>query len=156
MSLLIAVYVLLLTTLVLLRFRKRFNAEYRRQEMLTWPRAKAILQTDHLQLEDAKSQPGGLTKLDRSYQFYTQGRAFHGTRVIPEEITVSREQKAIITKRLNEQRDQLTVRFNPQNPKENVLRVGHQHLSWTNVVAYAFFGVVIPAGLLYLLLTMPK
>jgi len=149
MHLFIAAYVLLLTALVLFRFRKRFNAEHRRQEMITWPRAKAVFDTEHLQLRAAKERPGAVTILDRKYKFFTQGKEFNGHYVTPDEVNVSPEQRTIINKLLNERREELVVRFNPALPQENVLKVGHPHLTWGHVFAYALFGVVIPAAIIY-------
>lgn len=149
MHLFITVYVLLLLGFVLLRFRKRFNAEHRRQEMITWPRTKAVFDADQIQLRAAKERPGAITILDRKYRFFTRGKEFNGHYVTPDEVHISPEQKTIINKLLNERREELVVRFNPAMPQENVLKVGHANLTWGHVFAYALFGVVIPVAMIY-------
>lgn len=136
--------------LVGLRFVKRFNAEFRRQEMTTWPTAKAVFDVDHLQLRNDAERPGAVGELDRNYQFYSQGQAYTGKRLVADTVTISQERQTIVNKLLNEQREELTVRFNPAAPEENVLRVGHAHLTWWKVLVYAFFGVAIPVGMIYM------
>lgn len=138
--------------LVGLRFVKRFNAEFQRQEMTTWPTTKALFDVDHIQLRNDPERAGAVGELDRDYQFYSQGQAYTGKRLVADAVTISRERQTIVNKLLNEQRDELTVRFNPATPEENVLRVGHAHLTWWKMLVYAFFGVVVPVYMIYMTL----
>lgn len=152
MSIFILLWPVLLFILVGLRFVKRFNAEFRRQEMTTWPTAKAVFDVDHLQLRNDPEREGAMGELDRNYQFYSQGQAYAGKRLVADAVTISPERRTIVNKLLNEQREELTVRFNPAAPEENVLRVGHAHLTWWKVLVYAFFGVVVPVFMIYMYL----
>jgi hypothetical protein len=139
----------LLTAFIAFRFRKRFNAEFRRQQMITWPTVRVLTDNEHLQLRKEEGRTTYAAELDEDYHFFTHGKRYTGQQLIGEEIPLSTEQKTIITKRLNEQRSQLTARFNPAAPEENMLRVGHSSLGWGKVLVYAFFGVVLPTFFAY-------
>lgn len=156
MSIFLILWLSGLVVLIALRFGKRFNAEFRRQEMVTWPTAKGIFDTENLQLRNDPDRKGAVGELDRDYQFYSHGKAYTGRKLIAEEITISREQQLIVNKLLNKGRDDLSVRFNPKQPEDNVLRVGHAHLTWWKIFVYAFFGVVIPVFMVYCILQWPN
>lgn len=151
MEFVLFVLCVVLMVVLLLRFRQRFNAEHRRQERLTWPRARMHSTAERLELRPDQQRQGARTRLRTEYRFFSQGESHRGDRVIPEDVHVSREQATIVNDHLNKHRDGLTVRFNPRNPADNALRVGHASLSWWRTGVYVLLGLYLPASLLYLL-----
>ena len=141
---------IVLVLLTLFRFRRRFNAEFDRQTMITWPVSSAIFTSRPIELEK-KGQPGAPTvsKLEQSYSFYTQGEAFTGNRLIPEITLIAPEEEDRIERKLNEQGRTWWVKYNPDDPSENMLKAGHGGLSWSKVLVYAFFGVILPGFFIY-------
>lgn len=150
----IIVWPLLLFLMVAFRFRRRFNAEFTRQRMLTWPEATAVFSTRPLELEQ-KEHAGSpiLSELKGGYTFYNNGTAYHGNRLIPDLKLLDPLARDIIERKLNEPGREWKIKYNPADPNDNLLRVDHEKLSWLNVLIYAVMGLIIPLFLLASALT---
>ena len=94
--------------------------------MITWPEAAAIFTSYPIGLEK-KGQPGAPTvsKLEEAYSFYTQGEAFSGDRLIPELTLIAPEEEDRIERRLNNSARAWKVKYDPDDPRINMLKVGH-------------------------------
>lgn len=142
---------IVLFLLVVFRFRRRFNAEFDRQQQITWPSVPARFPTDRLELEIApltESMPYS-SCLANGYEFYTHGDRFVGKQLLPEEHLLDQAAGTALNLDLNTRKAELEVRYDPVDPARNFLAVGHGGLSWGKVVVYAFFGVVLPLFLIY-------
>jgi hypothetical protein len=143
---------IVLFLLVVFHFRWRFNAEFDRQQQITWPAVPAVFSTEKLEL--TKALPGGEsmpynTSLTQHYAFYSQGARHVGNQLLPELLALDEGSHAALVKQLNDQKSTLQVRYDPTRPVQNFLAVGHGGLSWPKVCIYAFFGVVLPMLLIY-------
>lgn len=146
-----ALFPLILFGLAFWRFRQRWYAESKRQRQITWPEAKPAFGVDQLQLRKEKGDEEKfyVAELDEDYYLYTHGQRFRGNKLLPETALIKEEEQKTINQILNVKRELLRAKFNPEDPRENMLSVGHQSLSWTKVLIYAFFGVLIPAFFIY-------
>ncbi|MEM9929295.1 MAG: hypothetical protein AAF840_05725, partial [Bacteroidota bacterium] len=141
---------LLLFLLVLFRFRRRFNHEFARQSQITWPEATALFTLRPIALQKGeKPHANGTTELAEPYHFYSQGAEFTGRQLLPEVLSLRKEEQQRIEQRLNAADKTWKVKYNPKDPQENMLRVGHSGLSWWKVVVYGFFGIVLPLCFVY-------
>jgi hypothetical protein len=142
---------IVLFLLVVFRFRRRFNAEFERQQQITWPSVPARFSTDRLELEIApltEAMPYS-SWLAHGYEFYTHGDRFVGKQLLPEEQLLDKTAGTALNLELNTRKAELAVRYDPADPTRNFLAVGHSGLSWGKVIIYAFFGVVLPLLLTY-------
>lgn len=142
---------LLLFGLVVWRFRQRYNAEFLRQRQITWPEAKPAFGVGALQLrkERGEEKKYFVSELEENYHLFTHGERFKGNRLLPELVMVKEGDQKEINQALNEKRETLMVKFNPDDPTDNMLSVGHPGLGWSKVLIYALFGVLIPTFMLY-------
>jgi hypothetical protein len=135
------------------RFWLRFRKERQRQLMVTWPKSKPHFEEDEpsFALRGTQNQSVRWNYLNDQYTFFTQGEKFSGNHLLPEEFHVGvREAEEVETNlRLAEEAGSLRVHYNPADPVQNYLAVGHTHLSWGRVVAYLILGVCIPLFLVY-------
>lgn len=148
---------IILFLLVVFRFRRRFNAEFARQQAITWPAVPALFSVDTLDLEEtepASEVPSYRSSLANGYMFYTHGKRFTGNQLLPEQLALDEGARTTLLQRLNARKDSLQVRYDPDGPAHNFLAVGHSGLSWAKVLVYAFFGVVLPLFIAYSMLTL--
>lgn len=145
-----------LFALTLHRFGNRFNEEVDRQRMLTWPRVPAIFDPkEPILLEPSIGARRGVkwfTRLAEPYRFYFNGELREGNNLIPEKIRLNNNDQQEIGRRLNRRREELTVRYNPEDFTENMLLVPHAGISWPRLAVYLFFGVVLPVVFIHFLL----
>jgi hypothetical protein len=154
---LLLVWPIILFFLVVFRFRRRFNAEFDRQHQITWPAVPALFAVDTLELEASEPASEGTpyrSSLANGYEFYTHGKRFTGNQLLPEQLALDESARTTLLQRLNARKDTLQVRYDPNGPVRNFLAVGHGGLSWSKVVVYAFFGVVLPLFLGYAALAL--
>lgn len=146
----IIVIAILLVAATAYRFHCRFNAEFHRQRMITWPRVPAIFDPkEPILLEPyVGSEKKWFTRLLKPYRFYFNGELREGNHLIPDKVKLKEYDQWEVGRRLNRRRDGLTVRCNPEAPEENALLVPHQKLSWPNLLGYVFYGVVLPFALI--------
>lgn len=130
-------------------FLAGFNRERRRQRAFTWPKTRVALPDEKLSLQTKESAHDFVATLTKSYHFFYRGEKTANTSVILHDPKISVEQQKLILAILEERRNKLNVRFNPDNPKESTLQIGLQELSWTRTLFYIFIGIVIPAFLLF-------
>lgn len=153
---------IILFLLVAYRFRKRFQAEVRRQQAITWPAVPASFGVDVLDLAAAEPVRGNAayrSTLAADYQFYTLGKRYAGNEILPEQLTLDKEARTTLLQRLNACKNTLQVRYDPADPARSFLAVGHGRLNWTKVIGYAVLGVILPLFLTYsalALLTDPE
>ena len=142
---------LILFGLVVWRFRQRYNAEFMRQRQITWPEAKPAFGVGKLRVrkERGEEKKYYVSELDENYHLYTHGQRFTGKRLLPEAVMIKKGEQLAINNALNDKRETLMVKFNPDDPSDNMLSVGHPGLGWSKVLVYALFGVLIPVFMLY-------
>ena len=143
---------IILFLLVVFRFRRRFNAEFNRQQAITWPVVPVFFAVNALELEASEPVDEGTpfrSGLVNGYEFYTHGKRFTGNQLLPEQIALDEGTRTILLQRLNARKDKLQARYDPASPAHNFLAVGHGGLSWHKVIVYAFFGIALPLFLTY-------
>jgi hypothetical protein len=134
------------------RFHSRFNAEVHRQRMLTWPEVPAIFDPNEpilLEPHIGSASKEWFTRLLKPYRFYYNGELREGNHLIPDNIKLREYDQRAVARKLNWRREQMTVRCNSEVPEDNTLLVPHQGLTWSRLLVYLFFGVVLPVLFLY-------
>lgn len=132
------------------RFVRRLSAETRRQEMITWPTAAGRMELEDISLvRDRKSGIRSLARVEGGYKIYAQGQAFTGDRLLPDSVLIDEDERYDIEQWLTEQ-EEIPVHFNPKEPQDNTILVGHNGLDWWRMYVYIFFGVALPGLLIYL------
>ncbi len=147
----IQIAALFLFALSVLRFVRRATQEGRRQQVLTWPRATAVLEEGEDDLVPAAANRFGETtfyhaKLQRPYTFYARGERYTGKKLAPRLDWLNGSERAVFIKELHRCR-KFEVYFNPDDPEENYLTVGKPILSYGKEIVYALYGLVFPTVL---------
>lgn len=130
-----------------------FYAEARRQRIFSWPRVAVIFGADRpirLKPHFARPKKKWLTQLLEPYHFYAYGELFTGNQLLPREQHVGEFDRDRVEYKLNLGKHPLKAWYNPKKPEENMLLVPRRRLSWWGVIAYLFFGLVLPFLFVYL------
>ena len=135
-------------TLTAFRFVRRARQEGRRQRVLTWPRATAVLAEGENDLVAATADRYGETvfyraELKQPYTFYARGERYTGSLLAPRLNQLNGSERKLFLRGLEQSRKFL-VYFNPDDPHENYLTVGPSILTYGKEVAYVLAGVVYP------------
>ena len=109
--------------------------------MVTWPKRKPHFNEDEPSFALKASETPSLwwNVLAEKYTFFTQGEKFEGNQLLPLEfhLGVREAEEVESTLQLAEEAGSLRTYYNPADPTQNFLAVGHSHLSWGKVLVYA-------------------
>lgn len=135
------------------RFWLRFRKERQRQLMVTWPKSRPhFAQEDpDLTLEGTTNETLRWNRLREPYTFFTNREKFTGRNLLPLSFQMGlREAEEVETSlALAEEARKLTAHYNPADPNQNFLAIGHTHLSWGKVMVYLGIGILLPVFLTY-------
>lgn len=135
------------------RFWLRFEKERRRQLMITWPKRRPHFTEDDpdFKLQRTENKLIRWNYLSDQYTFFTQGEKYVGNKLVPEEFQMGvREAEEVETNlRLALESGSLRSHYNPADPTENFLAIGHTHLGWGKLLVYLVLGILMPVLLFY-------
>ncbi len=129
------------------RFQRVFSRERKRQAAFTWPTTRVRLPKAPLDIKAGPKKEAGL--LTKAFHFFYRGESTPGNILVHNRPRLSNEQRQLILTKLEAQRDQLRVHFNPDAPNESALQIGYPELRWSKTLFYIFAGIIVPTFLYF-------